>query len=179
MAIERWTPPAALSPQEALLMKRLDRVRSCSDSCGLGGHTPIDVSRSCPVAADDRSRVDRRSGMRRDGGASARGSASPKAHRVCSTEHLVASVAVISSLRYLHPVSANATVDLEIEVPGDLARLHLPEGLDRRLQALLDKQDGGTALSADEQAEAEGLVDLADLLTLLRLRSSKSHPAPG
>jgi hypothetical protein len=60
-------------------------------------------------------------------------------------------------------VSTNAKVDLEIEVPGDLARLHLPEGLDRRLQTLLDKQDGGTALSADEQAEAEGLVDLADL----------------
>jgi hypothetical protein len=86
---------------------------------------------------------------------------------------------MIRSLRYPHPVSTNAKVDFEIEVPGDLARLHLPEGLDRRLQTLLDKQDGGTALSTDEQAEAEGLVDLADLLTLLRLRSSKSHPAPG
>jgi hypothetical protein len=76
-------------------------------------------------------------------------------------------------------VSTSATVDFEIEVPADLARLHLPEGLDRRLQALLDKQDGGTALSADEQAEAEGLVDLADLLTLLRLRSSKRDQTPG
>jgi len=37
----------------------------------------------------------------------------------------------------------------------------LPEGLDRRLQALLDKQDRGAALSLDEQAEAEGLVDPA------------------
>jgi hypothetical protein len=86
---------------------------------------------------------------------------------------------MIGSLRYPRLVSTNAKVDFEIEVPGDLARLHLPEGLDRRLQTLLDKQDGGTALSTDEQAEAEGLVDLADLLTLLRLRSSKSHPAPG
>jgi hypothetical protein len=76
-------------------------------------------------------------------------------------------------------VSTNAKVNFQIEVPGDLACLHLPEGLDRRLQALLDKQDGGTSLSPDEQAEAEGLVELADLLTLLRLRSSKSHPAPG
>ena len=76
-------------------------------------------------------------------------------------------------------MATNAKVDFEIEVPGDLARLQLPEGLDRRLQALLDKQDGGTALSADEQAEAEGLVDLADLLTLLRLRSLNRHPAPG
>lgn len=93
-----------------------------------------------------------------------------------STEHLVAT---IGWLRYAQPVSTNAKVDFEIEVPADLARLHLPEGLDRRLQALLDKQDGGSALSPDEQAEAEGLVDLADLLTLLRLRSSKSHPASG
>jgi hypothetical protein len=99
-----------------------------------------------------------------------------RALRPAMADHLVA---MIRSLQYPQLVSTNARVDFEIEVPGDLARLHLPEGLDRRLQTLLDKQDGGTALSADEQAEAEGLVDLADLLTLLRLRSSKSHPAPG
>jgi hypothetical protein len=76
-------------------------------------------------------------------------------------------------------VSTDATIDLKIEVPADLARLHLPEGVDRRLQALLDKQDGGTPLTADEQAEAEGLVELADLLTLLRLRISERSPTPG
>jgi hypothetical protein len=76
-------------------------------------------------------------------------------------------------------VSTNAKVDFEIEVPADLARLQLPEGVDRRLQALLDKQDGGTPLSPDEQAEAEGFVDLSDLLTLLRLRSSRTHPTLG
>lgn len=73
-------------------------------------------------------------------------------------------------------MSTSAKVDLEIELPEDLARLHLPEGVDRRLQALLDKQDGGTPLTPDEQAEAEGLVDLAELLTLLRLRASRSAP---
>ena len=73
-------------------------------------------------------------------------------------------------------MSTNATIDLKLEVPADLARLHLPEGVDRRLQALLDKQDGGTPLTADEQAEAEGLVELADLLTLLRLRLSEPPP---
>ncbi len=76
-------------------------------------------------------------------------------------------------------MSTNATVDLRIEVPQDLARLHLPEGVDRRLQALLDQQDGGTPLTPDEQAEAEGLVELADLLTLLRLRISESTPTSG
>ncbi|HWO17667.1 MAG TPA: hypothetical protein VNO30_02785 [Kofleriaceae bacterium] len=76
-------------------------------------------------------------------------------------------------------MSSNATIDLKIEVPHDLAKLHLPEGGDRRLQALLDKQDGGTPLTPDEQAEAEGLVELADLLTLLRLRISESAPTSG
>lgn len=76
-------------------------------------------------------------------------------------------------------MGTSAKLDLEIEVPADLARLHLPEGLDRRLQALLDRQDGGVPLSADEQAEAEGLVDLADLLTLLRLRASPKASTAG
>lgn len=49
--------------------------------------------------------------------------------------------------------------------------LTLPEGVDRRLHALLDKQDRGEALTDDERAEAEGLVDLADLLSLLKLRA--------
>jgi len=38
---------------------------------------------------------------------------------------------------------------------------------------LLDKQDRGEALTDDESAEAEGLVELAELLTLLRLRASR------
>jgi hypothetical protein len=79
-------------------------------------------------------------------------------------------------------MSATAKVDFEIEVPADLARLYLPEGLDRRLQFLLDRQNQGSPLSPDEQAEAEGIVELADLLTLLRLRSSAridgGPPAP-
>ncbi|MBM3462222.1 MAG: hypothetical protein FJX76_08990 [Armatimonadetes bacterium] len=62
-------------------------------------------------------------------------------------------------------------MDLVLRVPGDLAGLTLPEGVDRRLQALLEKQDGGETLSDDERAEAEGLVDLSDLLSLLRLRA--------
>lgn len=76
-------------------------------------------------------------------------------------------------------MSTSATIDLKIAVPQELARLHLPEGVDRRLQALLDKQDSGTPLTSDEQAEAEGLVELAELLTLLRLRASESTPTKG
>lgn len=38
---------------------------------------------------------------------------------------------------------------------------------------LLDKQDSGQLLTDPEQREAEGLVDLADLLSLLRLRAER------
>jgi hypothetical protein len=65
------------------------------------------------------------------------------------------------------------SIQLEVEVPGDLACFHLPEGVQHRLQELLDKQDTGPELSLDEKRAAEGLVDLADLLSLLRLRSER------
>lgn len=68
-------------------------------------------------------------------------------------------------------------IDIDLELPADLARLVLPEGVDRRLHALLDKQDAGQVLSNDERLEAEGLVDLSETLTLLRLRASSSQPA--
>ncbi|AUX42549.1 hypothetical protein SOCE26_039820 [Sorangium cellulosum] len=71
-----------------------------------------------------------------------------------------------------------ATVHIDVELPSDLAQLRLPEGVDRRLQALLDKQDRGEKLSADEAMEAEGLVDLTELLILLQLRASRNEPTP-
>jgi hypothetical protein len=71
-----------------------------------------------------------------------------------------------------------ATLRVDLELPEDLARLALPEGVDRRLQTLLDKQDRGERLSEDERVEAEGLVDLADLLALLRLRIIAASTGP-
>jgi hypothetical protein len=76
-------------------------------------------------------------------------------------------------------VGAPAIVRIDVELPGDMARLRLPEGVDRRLQVLLDKQDRGQPLTEDEGLEAEGLVDLADLLSLLRLRASGQSDPPG
>jgi hypothetical protein len=67
-------------------------------------------------------------------------------------------------------MGATATV-IEVELPSDGQRIRLPEGVDRRLQSLLDKQDRGEALTEDERAEAEGLVELNDLLSLLKLRA--------
>jgi len=62
---------------------------------------------------------------------------------------------------------------LDIEMPEDLERLHLPPGVDERLTALLDRQDRGEELTPQERREAEGLVDLAELLSLLRLRARR------
>jgi len=66
------------------------------------------------------------------------------------------------------------SIQLEVELPGDLARLHLPEGVQHRLQSLLDRQDEGTPLSEGERSEAEGLVDMADFISLLRLRALRA-----
>lgn len=62
----------------------------------------------------------------------------------------------------------------EIEVPGDLQRFRLPAGLQTRLKDLLDKQDAGDALTNTERDEAEGLVDLAEFLTVLKLRTERA-----
>ena len=63
---------------------------------------------------------------------------------------------------------------VELEMPTDLDRFRLPQGVNDRLQELLDRQDRGEALTAAERAEAEGLVALSELLALLRLRTQRS-----
>ena len=66
------------------------------------------------------------------------------------------------------------TLAIEVQMPGDLARFRLPAGVQARLRTLLDRQDAGQRLTPAERLEAEGLVNLAELLTLLRLRSERS-----
>lgn len=65
------------------------------------------------------------------------------------------------------------TIQLKVEMPGDLAKFRLPKGVQKRLHDLLDKQDQGDHLTPAEKREAEGLTDLVDLLSLLRLRSQR------
>lgn len=64
-------------------------------------------------------------------------------------------------------------IQLKVEVPDDLARFHMPEGVLARLQQLLDRQEAGELLSEAERQEAEGLVELAELLSLLQMRSER------
>lgn len=62
---------------------------------------------------------------------------------------------------------------VEIEMPAELEKFRLPKGLNERLQHLLDCQDRGEELTPAERTEAEGLVSLAELLSLLRLRTQR------
>lgn len=53
------------------------------------------------------------------------------------------------------------------------ARFELPTAVQQRLQNLLDKQDSGLRLTEMEQLEAAGLIELAEFLSLLRLRAER------
>jgi hypothetical protein len=68
------------------------------------------------------------------------------------------------------------TLTLQLELPDDLSRLRLPGAVAARLQSLLDRQDSGQTLAPQEREEAEGLVTLAEFLTLLRLRKERNAP---
>jgi hypothetical protein len=65
-------------------------------------------------------------------------------------------------------------IAIEVKLPDDLTHFRLPPGVQARLQELLDRQDGGRALTTAESQEAEGLVTLAEFLTLLRLRAERA-----
>jgi hypothetical protein len=68
------------------------------------------------------------------------------------------------------------TLTLDVNLPADLERLKLPKAVEARLQELLDRQDAGIELAAQEREEAEGLVNLAELLALLHLRAERLLP---
>ena len=65
----------------------------------------------------------------------------------------------------------NANILIEMPVPA--RRIKLPKGVNDRLQKLLDRQDRGEKLTAEEKREADGLVELAEMLSLMRLRSER------
>jgi hypothetical protein len=64
-------------------------------------------------------------------------------------------------------------VIVEIEMPSGMETFRLPAGVHARLQALLDRQDQGQRLTVAEKEEALGLVDMAEWLSLLRLRTQR------
>jgi hypothetical protein len=64
-------------------------------------------------------------------------------------------------------------MSISLPVAAEISRFKLPLGVRKRLEELLDRQDAGHPLTAAERREAEGLVELAEFLTLLRLRASR------
>ncbi len=62
---------------------------------------------------------------------------------------------------------------IEIEMPVAIEQFKLPEGVNDRLQELLTKQDQSGALTIGERKEAEGLVELSEMLSLFQLRAQR------
>lgn len=65
------------------------------------------------------------------------------------------------------------TLTIDVDLPNDLEKCRLPAAVQQRLDHLLDQQDAGYELTDQERMEAEGLVDLAEFLTLLRMRAER------
>ena len=62
------------------------------------------------------------------------------------------------------------SVLVELDLPKDWERFTLPAALHDRLQELLDRQDLEGKLPRRERREAEALTELADMLSLMKLR---------
>lgn len=62
---------------------------------------------------------------------------------------------------------------MQLMIESDLVQFELPPAVQNRLQTLLDRQDQGEVLTSSEREEAEGLVELAEFLSLLQLRAKQ------
>ena len=64
-----------------------------------------------------------------------------------------------------------SSVLVELDLPKDWQQFRLPPALHDRLQELLDRQDDSGKLLPRERREAQALTQLADMLSLMRLRA--------
>ncbi len=64
-------------------------------------------------------------------------------------------------------------MQMQLDIDSELLHFELPQAVQFRLQELLDRQDQGEELTPSERSEAEGLVELAEFLTLIRLRTHR------
>src|SRR5687768_17448680 len=74
----------------------------------------------------------------------------------------------------MHPGLLVSCMTMIVQVPKSIASMRLPKAVHDRLQALLDKQDSGMTLTSSERKEAEGLVDMAEFLSLLKMRAART-----
>jgi len=66
------------------------------------------------------------------------------------------------------------SVLVELDLPNDWSGFRLPPALHDRLQELLDRQDRDGKLTKRERGEAEALVQLVDMLSLMKLKAKRA-----
>lgn len=66
-------------------------------------------------------------------------------------------------------------VQKTIKIPENLTEFRLPDAVHARLQFLLERLDEGETLQLIERKEADGLVQLAEFLSLLNLCAKRSE----
>ena len=71
------------------------------------------------------------------------------------------------------------SVLVELNLPEDWKRFSLPPALEKRLQNLLDRQDRDGKLPGHERREAVALVELVDMLALMKLRAKRASGGNG
>ena len=74
-------------------------------------------------------------------------------------------------------LSMPKTPPLEMPALSNLGRLRFPPGVQRRFNELLERQNKGPKLTARERREAEGLVEMAEWISLLKLRARRASKA--
>ena len=68
------------------------------------------------------------------------------------------------------------SVFVELDLPEPWRKFRLPPALQNRLQELLDRQDREGKLLPRERQEAEALVELVDILTIMKVRTQQKKP---
>lgn len=71
-------------------------------------------------------------------------------------------------------VAVSKSIHIQVPMPSAMQSFKLPIGVQRRLSELLDRQELGQRLSPTERREAEGLVEMAEFLSLLKLRTKRT-----
>ena len=67
------------------------------------------------------------------------------------------------------------SITVTLDLPKDWKQFRLPPALNERLQELLDRQDEVGRLTPRERREAKALVELNDLLSLMKAQAAQSR----
>lgn len=65
------------------------------------------------------------------------------------------------------------SITVTLDLPKDWKQFRLPPALNERLQELLDRQDEVGRLTAHERREAQALVELVDVLSMIKAQITR------